>query len=226
LPSSGTGNTAVVGKYEKVVYADSACTRTIEPFVVAADTKNVNTCEQAAGSTTIWTKWITDTTTCNYAPELTYTKCPVRQNFFTCTDKFNKATCAAGEEVTQTSAQSNFTAQTQNELLQLTCTAAAANSVAGAAASTFRWTNGVCDATAGYSVKTFLDSECKYADTAVADTGAIAPSTCYQLAGSTTEWVMYEIDAAKCTFTAAQEYGAKPFMMAASAALVAAASMF
>lgn len=87
--------------------------------------------------------------------------------------------------------------------MQLTCTAAAANAVAATAASAYRWTNGVCDATAGYSVKTFLDSECKYADTAVADTGVIAPSTCYQLTGSTTEWVKYEIDAANCEFTAA-----------------------
>jgi len=98
------------------------------------------------------------------------------------------------------------------------------------------YTKGVCDATAGYYLATFKDANCEYNDTNTAITGLIeiGGTSCNAVAvssGSTTEWARYFTSAGTgttpdCTFTEAQQYGAKPFMMAASAAMVAAASMF
>jgi len=122
----------------------------------------------------------------------TYTTCPVRQNFFKCSNKFSKVACPAADTVAQTSEQSNFTADTKNLELQLTCTAAAANANAATAVSAYRWTQGVCDST-GYYVSTFLDSECKYNDTNTNITGLIEPgTTCSEVpvsSGSVSEWV-------------------------------------
>jgi len=105
-----------------------------------------------------------------------------------------------------------------------TCTATTANGVT-------TYTKGQCGTT-GYWVNKFIDANCLYNDTTQTITGLVETgTTCVEIlpALTTKEYAKYYIDggsAGGCTFTEAQQYGAKPFMMAASAALVAAASMF
>lgn len=163
------------------MYSDSTCLTTAPPYV--ADTIVDGTCYTGAtyvgASATTSVKYNLLAATCAYVSPTTYTACPVLQNFFTCSNKFNAATCATGEEVAQTSAQSNYTAQTYNEAMINTCTAAAANAAATTAVSAYRWENGECDATTGYTLRTFLDSSCIYADPAVTGT-AVAPGGCIQ----------------------------------------------
>jgi len=228
-------STGVAAKYTKVVYGDAGCEYTAYPYVsaTAGDTIEDAKCETgvafpgASASTSVKYYLTTNKATCAYVAPATLMDCPVTNDFFKCSNKFTDDACTTDNKVEQTGAESNYTAQKVNDAMLTTCTATTVNGVT-------TYTKGQCDTVwGGYFVNKFLDADCLYNDTSqtVDHTQSFGPKVCSEItpALSPKEYANYFATGASdggCTITEAQQYGAKPFMMAASAALVAAASMF